>query len=138
MTPAQHKKKEPNREHRCDAGLISSEGQVRTSYNSRVLEGGKLCVPWLVRVLGFYSSRVLTSPYWIRSIFLLGVSLGVFYVILSLQESLWVLPNVESKLFPYIHDTWVASNPLSGSSAYTAPSALTPSVLWKRQPLSAL
>ena len=46
------KKREPNKEHRCGAGRIPSEGQVRTSHNSRVLEKGKLCVPWLVRVLG--------------------------------------------------------------------------------------
>ena len=30
---------------------IPFECQVRTSHNSRVLERGKLCVPWLVRVL---------------------------------------------------------------------------------------
>ena len=46
------KKRGPNREHRCGAGQMPSEGQVRTSHNSRVLERGKLCVPWLVRVLG--------------------------------------------------------------------------------------
>ena len=46
------KKKGPNREHRCGAGRIPSEGQVRTFHNSRVLERGKLCIPWLVRVLG--------------------------------------------------------------------------------------
>ena len=46
------KKGGPNREHRCGAGRIPSEGQVRTSYNSIVLEKDKLCVPWLVRVLG--------------------------------------------------------------------------------------
>ena len=51
MTLAQHKKKGPNREHRCGAGRIPSEGQVRTSHNSKVLEMGKLCVPWLVKVL---------------------------------------------------------------------------------------
>ena len=42
MTPAQHKKKGPNREHRCGAGQIPSEGQVRTSHSSRVLERGKI------------------------------------------------------------------------------------------------
>ena len=42
MTPAQHKKKGPNREHRCGAGQIPSKGQVRTSHNSRVLEMGKI------------------------------------------------------------------------------------------------
>ena len=46
------KKERPNREHRCGADQIPSESQVRTSHNSRVLEKGKLCVPWFVRVLG--------------------------------------------------------------------------------------
>ena len=32
MTPAQHKKKGPNREHRYGAGRIPSEGQVRNSH----------------------------------------------------------------------------------------------------------
>ena len=44
-TLTQHKKRGPNREHRCGAGRIPSEGQVRTSHNSRVLERGKLCIP---------------------------------------------------------------------------------------------
>ena len=34
------KKKRPNREHRCGAVQIRSEGQVRTFYNSRVPELG--------------------------------------------------------------------------------------------------
>ena len=42
MTPTQHKKKGPNREHRCSAGQIPSEGQVRSSHNFRVLERGKI------------------------------------------------------------------------------------------------
>ena len=46
------KKRGPNREHWCGAGRIPSKDQVRTSHNSRVLERGKLCIPWLVRVLG--------------------------------------------------------------------------------------
>ena len=45
------KKRGPNRKHRCGADRIPSKGQVRTSHNSRVLEMGKLCVSWLVRVL---------------------------------------------------------------------------------------
>ena len=53
MTPTQHKENGLNREHQCGAGRIPFEGQVRTFHNSRVLERGKLCVPWLVRVLGF-------------------------------------------------------------------------------------
>ena len=60
MTPAQHKKKGPNREHWCGVSRIPSEGQVRTSHNSRVLERG---------------SRAWTSPSGIRSPFLLGISL---------------------------------------------------------------
>ena len=46
-----NKKRRPYREQRCGAGQVSSETQVRTSHNSRVPERGKLCVPWLVRVL---------------------------------------------------------------------------------------
>ena len=42
ITPAQHKKRGPNREHRCGAGQIPSEGQVRTSHNSRVLKRGQI------------------------------------------------------------------------------------------------
>ena len=42
MTLTQYKKNRPNREHRCGAGQIPSEGQVRTSHNSRMLERGKL------------------------------------------------------------------------------------------------
>ena len=53
MTPAQRKENGPNREHRYGAGRIPFECQVRTFHNSRVLEMGKLCVPWLVRVLRF-------------------------------------------------------------------------------------
>ena len=39
-TPAQHKERRPHREHRCGAGQIPSEDQVRTSHNSKVLELG--------------------------------------------------------------------------------------------------
>ena len=42
MTPTQHKKKGSNREHRCGAGQIPSEGQDRTSHNFRILERGKI------------------------------------------------------------------------------------------------
>ena len=48
------KKRRPRREHRCDAGQIPFEGQVRTSHNSKVLEWGQLCVPSFVRVLGLF------------------------------------------------------------------------------------
>ena len=64
MTLAQHKKKGPNREHRCGAGRIPSEGQVRTSHNSRVLERGKLCLPCLVRVLGLLQQQGVNIPQW--------------------------------------------------------------------------
>ena len=47
-------KRRPCREHRCGADQVPSEGQVRTSYNSKVLERGQLCVPWFVRVLGLF------------------------------------------------------------------------------------
>ena len=52
-----NKKGRPNREHRCGAGQIPSESQVRTSHNSRVLERGKLCVPRFVRVLGLLQQQ---------------------------------------------------------------------------------
>ena len=39
----------------------------------------------------------------------------------------WILRSVESKLFPYIRNTWVASNHWSVLSAFNAPVALTPS-----------
>ena len=58
---------------------------------------------------------------------------GVFYGILSLWESLWILRSVESKLFPYTRDTWVASNHWSVPLARNAPSVLTPSAPWGRQ-----
>ena len=35
-------KRGPNREHRCGASRIPSEGQVKTSHNSRVLQRGKI------------------------------------------------------------------------------------------------
>ena len=47
-----NKKRRPRREHRYDAGQIPSEGQVRTSHNSKVLEQGQFYVHWFVRVLG--------------------------------------------------------------------------------------
>ena len=39
-THARHKKGRPCKEYRCGAGQIPSEGQVRTSHNSRVPELG--------------------------------------------------------------------------------------------------
>ena len=101
MTPVQYKKKEPNREHQCGTGWIPSEGQVRSSHNSRVLERGKLCV---------------------------------LYGILSLWESLWILRSVESKLFPYIHDTWVASKYWLVPSACNDSPVFTLLASWGRQP----
>ena len=47
-----NKRRRPNREQWCGADQVPSEGQVRTCHNSRVPKWGKLCVPWLVRVLG--------------------------------------------------------------------------------------
>ena len=56
------KKKGPNREQCCGAGRIPFEGQVRTSHNFRVLERGKLCVPWLVRVLRLLQQQGMNIP----------------------------------------------------------------------------
>ena len=116
-----HKKRKPNREHRCGAGQIPSKGQVRTSHNSRVLEKGKLCVPWFVRVLGLlqqfrvdlssldqksFPYRSLLGRIW-RDPFLIGILLnstkhGGKYISLYMQS-------------------WVASNPVSRSSTYPTP-----------------
>ena len=41
-----NKKRRPNREHRCGAGQISSEGQVRTSHHFKVPE-----LEWIMRIL---------------------------------------------------------------------------------------
>ena len=38
---------------------------------------GELYVPLFMRVLGFYSSKGLTSLPWLRSLFLMGVSMNV-------------------------------------------------------------
>ena len=64
MTLAQHKKKGPNREHRCGVSRIPSKGQVRTFHNSKVLEKGKLCVPWLVRVLRLLQQQGVNILQW--------------------------------------------------------------------------
>ena len=49
-----NKKRRPRREHQCGASQIPFESQVRTFHNSKVLEQGKLCVPWFVRLLGLF------------------------------------------------------------------------------------
>ena len=54
MTPAQHKKKGPNREHRCSVSQIPSECQVRTSHNSRVLERDKIMRTLVGEVIGAF------------------------------------------------------------------------------------
>ena len=54
MTPAQHKKNGPNKKHRCGAYQIPSEGQVRTSHNSRVLEMGKIMRPLVGEGIGVF------------------------------------------------------------------------------------
>ena len=94
--PAQHKRRRPNREHRCGANQIPSKCQVRTLHNSRVPELG-----WIMRTLfsegflGFYSSveptfvscvgrrfligkiiingRILRNPPHVRILFILGL-----------------------------------------------------------------
>ena len=44
--------------------------KLENFYYSRVLELGELCVPWFVRVLGFYSNIKLTLISWWRRYFL--------------------------------------------------------------------
>ena len=130
-----NKKGRPNREHRCEAGQIPSESQVRTSHNSRVLEMGKLCVPQFVRVWGllqqqrvdlssldykYFLYRSLLGRIW-QNPFLIGIPLGI-------------LKHGEEEISLYTQ-SWVASNPVSRSSAYPPPSALTSSAFWECQPL---
>ena len=80
-----NKKRRSNREHLCGADQIPSEGQVRTSHNSKVSELG-----WIMRTLVyedfrvFNSSRGLTSIPWFRSSFLVGILMNIFCGILSL------------------------------------------------------
>ena len=80
-----NKKRRPRREYRCGAGQIPFEGQVRISHNSKVLKQGQLCVPWFVKVLGFfYSSKGLTSLPWCRVLFLIRIFMSVFFGTISL------------------------------------------------------
>ena len=113
-----NKKGRPDREQRCGADQILSEGQVRTSHNSRVLEIGKLCIPWFVRILellqqqrvDLYSLDQKSFPYksllrriW-RNPFLIGILLssakrggqGI-----SLYIQLWVTRNLVSRSSTY-------------------------------------
>ena len=119
-----YKKRKPNREHRCDAGQIPSESQVRTSHSSRVLERGKLCVPWFVRVLGllqqyrvdFSSLDYKSFPY--RSF--LGRILQDPFLIRILLSS---IKRGEQDISLYTK-SWVASKPISRSSALPYSSTL--------------
>ena len=54
---------------------------------------GEFCVPSFVRVFGFLQQQRVDLSF-----------LGIFCGILSLQESLWVSPNMESKTFSYIRN----------------------------------
>ena len=56
-----------------------------------------------------------------------GSPWSVLYGILSLLESLWIMRSMESKLFSYIHDAWVASKHWLVPSACNNPLAFTPS-----------
>ena len=49
-----NKKRRPSREHRCDAGQIPSKCQVRTFYNSRVLELGEIMCTLVSESLGAF------------------------------------------------------------------------------------
>ena len=47
--------------------------KLENFHNSRVLGLGKLCVPWFMRVFGFfYSSMGLTYAHWLRRSFIVG------------------------------------------------------------------
>ena len=125
-----------NREYRCGIGQIPFENQVRTSYNSKVLERDQLCILWLVRVLEFLQQQrvdlsLLDQKYLpfrsffgriLRDPFLIGIFLGI-------------TKRGEQDISLYTQSQ-VASNHLSRSSTYPTPSALTSSASWWRQPLS--
>ena len=90
-----NKKGKPNREHRCGAGQILFECQVRTSHNSRVLEMGKLCVPWFVRILGLLQQQRIDIPSLIQKSFPYR----------SLFGRIWWNPFLIGILFQQ-HQTW--------------------------------
>ena len=74
--------------------LTESTGVVPAKYSLKVKSEllttlecqswGELCVPSFMRVLGFYNGKGLTSLPWLRSLFLIRVSMNVFCGILSL------------------------------------------------------
>ena len=116
-----NKKRRPRREHRCSAGQIPSEGQVRTYHSSKVLERGQLCVPWFVKALvllqqqrvDLFSFKQKSFPYRspheriLRDPFLIGI----------------LLSNIKrgEQDIPLYTKSWIASKPISRSLAYPIP-----------------
>ena len=110
-----NKKRRPNREHRCGAGQISSEGQVRTSHNSRVPK-----LWWIMRTLffeslGFYSSVEPTFLSCVGRLFLMEkiiidgrILRDSFHIrILFISGLYWLRSIVGCKLFPSRATWWL-------------------------------
>ena len=99
--------------------LAESTGVVPAKYPPKVkselfsqlqsAREGELCVPWFVRALGFLQQQRLTPFPWSRSLFLIEVSLGVFYGILSIQESLLGFTKRGGQVIYLYTQTWLAS-----------------------------
>ena len=94
---------------------------------------GISCVPWFVRVLGFLQWQGLTSFLWSRSLFLIGVFLGVSCGILSIQKSLLGFSKRGGQVISLYTQSWLASILCLIPSAYIMPSVLIPSALESRQ-----
>ena len=130
IRPKQHlhsKKRRPNREHWCGVGQIPSEGQVKTILTTLKCQRGQIMRTlvcegaWIFIVVG-------VDPFSLEwKFFLIGVFLGVFCRILSIQESLLGFSKRGGQVISLHTQTWLASNLLLMPSAYTMPSVLIPS-----------
>ena len=118
-------KRGPNREHRCGASRIPSEGQVKTSHNSRVLQRGKIMRTLVDESIGAFI--VVGHEHSL-------VGLEVF----SFWEPPWIRWSVGRKLF---HDAWVTRkyliNVVNLEMILELQSRhfMKASAYWRRQPL---
>ena len=71
-TPVKQKQRRPQESTSVILAKDLLKVKLENFYNSRVSELGELCVPWFVRVLGFYSSMGLIFVPWLRGFFLVG------------------------------------------------------------------
>ena len=116
-----NKKGRPNREHRCGAGQILSECQVRTSHNSRVLEMDKLCVLQFVRVFGLLQQQRIDIPSLIQKSFPYRSLFGRIWqnpFLIGIPLSSTKRGGQDISLYM---QSWVASKLVSGPSAYPTP-----------------